>query len=80
MVDLKLTPLAGFCAMLYAAANFDGNSCDNELENLDPVLNDEQILKQGYDFWESTDNIQIVKEMDCLLTPAQKLCLLAIYA
>ncbi len=73
----ELTLILGFCALLYAAANIDGKSCENELRNLNLIINDERILKQGFDYWQSTDNIQIVEELNTLLVSDQKLCLLA---
>ncbi len=74
---LDLTPLVGFCALLYAVANMDGKSCENELKNLSLIINDDHILKRGFDYWKGTDNIQIVEELKSLLTSDQKICLLA---
>ena len=72
-----LKPFVGFCAALQAVAHIDAKPTDKERKSLSLIIDDEHLLKKGFDYWQQVGTEQLGLVLRDILSPEQKLCLMA---
>jgi uncharacterized tellurite resistance protein B-like protein len=73
----RVTPMLGFCAALQALANADTALAAEEQGNLARLIDDAALLAAGHELWQQLGTHALIGLLDDLLTPRQKLCLMA---
>ena len=73
----ELNPMLGFCAVLQALVHVDSDLAEEERKKLTLIIGNPQLLKEGREYWQKVGTEQLISNSQSILSPPQKICLLA---